>query len=60
MSIEDRAQATAKNEEGKVKETVGDIAGDKKTEAEGQAQQVEASAEHAKEDIIDEIKKAVD
>ena len=60
MSIEDRAEATAKNVEGKIKETVGDITGDKKTKAEGQAQQVEASAQHAKEDIKDEIKKAVD
>ena len=60
MAIEDRAEATAKNLEGKVKETVGDLTGDKATEAEGKAQQVEASADHAKEDIKDNIKKAVD
>lgn len=60
MSIEDRAKATAKNVEGKVKETVGDLTGDKSTEAEGKAQQVEASADHAKEDLKDNVKKAID
>ncbi|MEM9805920.1 MAG: CsbD family protein [Cyanobacteria bacterium P01_D01_bin.56] len=60
MGIEERVEATAKNVEGKVKEAIGEFTGDKKTEAEGQAQQVEASAQHAKEDLKDEIKQAVD
>lgn len=60
MSMEDRAKATAKNIEGKIKQAVGDFTGDQSTEAEGRAQQVEASAQHAKEDIKDEIKKSVD
>ena len=60
MSTEERIEATAKNIEGKVKEALGDLTGDAKTKAEGQAQQVEASAQHAKEDIKDEVKKAVD
>ena len=60
MGIEDRAKATAKNVEGKVKETVGDITGDKATEMEGKADQVESSAQHAKEDLKDDVKKAID
>ncbi|MGF1521645.1 MAG: CsbD family protein [Leptolyngbyaceae cyanobacterium] len=60
MGIQDRVEATAKNVEGKVKEAAGDLTGDKSTEAEGKAQQVEASASHAKEDLKDEVKKAID
>ncbi|MEM6424805.1 MAG: CsbD family protein [Cyanobacteria bacterium P01_D01_bin.128] len=60
MSIQDRAEATAKNIEGKIKETAGDLSGDKSVEAEGKAQQVEASASHAKEDLKDEVSKAID
>jgi len=60
MAIEDRVQATVKNVEGKLKEAVGDLTGDRKTEIEGKAQQVEASAEHAKEDIKNGIKDAID
>lgn len=55
MSIEKRAEATAKNLEGKLKEAVGDLTGDTKTEAEGKAQQVEASMQHAKEDIKERL-----
>lgn len=60
MSIEDRIEATAKNIEGKIQETVGDLTGDKRTEAEGQAKQVRASVEHAQEDVKDELKRAID
>ncbi len=55
MSIEQRAEATAKNLEGKLKEAVGDLTGDTKTKAEGKAQQVEASMQHAKEDIKERL-----
>ncbi len=43
MSLENKAKATAKNIEGKIQEAVGEITGDTKTQAEGQAKQVEAS-----------------
>lgn len=60
MSLEDRVKATAKNIEGKVQEATSELTGDPKDKAEGQAKQVEAQAEHAKEDIKDNIKKAID
>ncbi|MEM6501871.1 MAG: CsbD family protein [Cyanobacteria bacterium P01_C01_bin.89] len=59
MSASDRTEATAKNIEGKVQEAIGDFTGDKKTQAEGKAKQVEASAEHAKEDIKDSVEEAI-
>lgn len=60
MSIEERAKATAKNIEGKVQEAVGEVTGDPKDKAEGQAKQAEAKATHAKEDLKDNIKRAID
>lgn len=60
MGIQDRVEATAKNVEGKVQEAAGDLTGDKSAEAEGKAKQVEASASHAKEDVKDNVKKAID
>lgn len=60
MAIEDRVQATIKNVEGKVQEAIGDLTGNPADEAEGQAKQVEAQAEHTKENLKDEVKKAID
>lgn len=60
MSTEDRLKATAKNVEGKLQETVGNITGDPKDQTEGKAKQVEAKARHAGEDVKDEVKKAID
>ena len=60
MSTEDRAEATAKNIEGKAQEAMGNLTGDKKDQAEGQAKQAEASAQHAVEDGKDAVKKAID
>lgn len=60
MSASDRAKATAKNVEGKAKEALGNATGDEKTKAEGKAKQVEAKAEHAKEDVKDSAKDAID
>ncbi len=60
MGIEDRVEATAKNIEGKVQEAVGDWTGNPSDEAEGKAKQVEATAQHTKEDVKDEVKKAID
>ena len=60
MSLENRAKATAKNVEGKIQESVGDLTGDTKAQVEGQAKQVESKVRHAAEDVKDQVKKAVD
>ena len=60
MSTEDRANATAKNLEGKAQEALGNVTGDPQQQAEGQSKQAEAQAKHAKEDIKDNVKKAID
>lgn len=60
MSTEERAKATAKNIEGKAQEAMGNVSGDPKDRAEGRAKQSEAQARHAKEDVKDEVKKAID
>jgi uncharacterized protein YjbJ (UPF0337 family) len=60
MSTEDRAKATAKNIEGKAQEAMGNVTGDPEDRAEGQAKQTEAEARHAKEDVKDKVKKAID
>ncbi|MEN9265864.1 MAG: CsbD family protein [Thermostichales cyanobacterium BF4_bins_65] len=57
---ENRIEATVQNLVGKVQEAIGDLTGDQKTKAEGQLKQAQAAAEHAKEDIKDAIKGAVD
>ncbi len=60
MSAEDRVNATAKNIEGKAQEALGNVTGDPKDQAEGKMKQAEAEAKHTKEDIKDNIKKAID
>lgn len=60
MSTQDRAEATAKNLEGKAQEAVGNVTGDKKDQAKGKSKQAEASAQHAVEDGKDAVKDAVD
>lgn len=50
-----KVKATAKNIEGKIQETVGDLTGDPKNQAEGKAKQAEA----AMEDTVENIKEAV-
>lgn len=60
MSTEDRAKATAKNVEGKVQEAAGDVTGDTKAKAKGQAKQDEASVRHAGEDLKDAAKNVID
>lgn len=60
MSIEDRAEAVAKNIEGKVQEAVGNVTGDPKDQAEGQVKQQQAAAMHTIEDIKDQAKKVID
>jgi len=60
MSLKDKVKATAKNIEGKVQETYGDVIGDPKNQAEGKAKQVEARVKHTVENVKDEVKKAID
>jgi uncharacterized protein YjbJ (UPF0337 family) len=60
MSLEDRVKATAKNIEGKVQETVGNVTGDPQAQAEGKAKQAEASGQHTVEDVKDNVKKIID
>lgn len=60
MGIEERAEATAKNIEGKVQEAVGEVTGDPKDKVEGRAKQGAAETQHAKEDVKDNIKKRID
>jgi uncharacterized protein YjbJ (UPF0337 family) len=60
MSIEDRVEAVAKNIEGKVQEAVGNVTGDPKDQAEGQAKQNQAAAMHTVEDMKDHAKRLID
>lgn len=60
MSIEERAKATAKNVEGKAQEAMGEVTGDPKDKAAGNAKQTEAKATHAKEDVKDAAKDMID
>ncbi len=60
MSTEDRVKATMKNVEGKAQEAIGEVTGDPKDKAEGKMKQTEAEAQHAKEDIKENVKKAID
>jgi uncharacterized protein YjbJ (UPF0337 family) len=60
MSIEDRAKATAKNVEGKAQAAKGEVTGDPKDKAEGNAKQVESELTHAKEDAKDKLKDVID
>ncbi|MDI9638098.1 CsbD family protein [Oscillatoria amoena NRMC-F 0135] len=60
MSIENRAEATAKNIEGKLQEAVGEVTGNRRDKAEGKIKQAEAQALHTKENIKDSIKDEID
>lgn len=60
MSTEDRAKATAKDVEGKVQESAGDLTGNNEAKAKGKAKQAEAKVRHTVEDGKDEVKKAID
>ncbi|MGG6237163.1 CsbD family protein [Nodosilinea sp. AN01ver1] len=60
MGIQDRAEATGKNIAGKAQEAAGKATGDTSQEMKGKAKQGEAKAEHAKEDVKDKAKNAID
>ncbi len=60
MSLEKRAEATAKNLEGKIQEFVGELTGSEKDKLEGQTKQGDAAVMHLKEDLKDQAKKFID
>ncbi|MUL34824.1 CsbD family protein [Gloeocapsopsis dulcis] len=60
MSVENRAEAVAKNVEGKLQEAVSEITGDPKDKVEGQAKQEEAATIHTIEDAKDAVKDTID
>jgi uncharacterized protein YjbJ (UPF0337 family) len=60
MSIENRVEATSKNIEGKVQEIFGEVTGNPRDKAVGQAKQREAAAEHLVENIKDDAKEVLE
>ncbi|MDF0556740.1 CsbD family protein [Kamptonema sp. UHCC 0994] len=60
MSVENRAEAIAKNIEGKVQEAISDVTGSQKDKLEGQAKQDEAAVMHLKEDLKEKAKDIID
>jgi len=60
MSIQDKAKAAAKNVEGKIQETIGNVTGDSKDQLEGKAKQVEANARDKAADVGQGIDDATD
>lgn len=58
MGLGKDIKATAKNIEGKVQETTGNITGDKKDQLAGKAKQAQASGEHAVEDLKDAVRES--
>lgn len=57
MAIDsDRVEGAAKNLKGKIKEGVGKLTGDAKTEAEGKADQAEGKAQNAFGGIKDTLR----
>jgi uncharacterized protein YjbJ (UPF0337 family) len=60
MSLKDRADAAAKNVEGKVQEAVGEVTGNPEDKIEGKAKQAEAKAKNTVENVKDKAKKLID
>jgi uncharacterized protein YjbJ (UPF0337 family) len=60
MSTENRAEAAAKNLEGKAQEAFGDLTGDPKHQAEGNAKQAESQIRHTAENVKDKAKEIID
>ena len=60
MSIEDNIKATAKSVEGKIEAAAGELTGDTKMKAEGQAKQVEGAAKQTVADLKDKAKGVLD
>jgi uncharacterized protein YjbJ (UPF0337 family) len=60
MSLQDKAKAAAKNVEGKVQETAGDLTDNNEAKAKGKAKQAEAKVSQKVEDVKDGAKKIID
>lgn len=60
MSLKDRAKATAKDLEGKMQESAGNLTGNRQAQTDGQAKQDEAKVSQAIEDGKDAFRKAGD
>jgi uncharacterized protein YjbJ (UPF0337 family) len=60
MSLQDKAKAAAKNVEGKVQETAGDLTDNHEAKAKGKAKQAEAKVSQKVEDVKDGAKKIID
>ncbi|MFN5516314.1 MAG: CsbD family protein [Cyanobacteriota bacterium] len=60
MGFNDKVKATAKNVEGKIQETVGDLTGDPKNQAEGKAKQAQAKISHTVENVKEAVKEQLD
>ena len=60
MSVEDRAEAVAKNMEGEAQEALADMTGDPKDTIQGQHKQDQEAAIHLKEDLNDKAKEVID
>ena len=55
----DRVEGSATNIKGKIKEGVGKMTGDSKTEAEGQAEQIKGKAQNAVGGLKDKAREAL-
>jgi uncharacterized protein YjbJ (UPF0337 family) len=58
--LKDRAEATAKNIEGKMQESFGDLTGDPKAQIDGRVKQMEAKIHHTAQDVKDEFDNALE
>jgi uncharacterized protein YjbJ (UPF0337 family) len=59
MSLKNKAQAAAKNVEGKIQEAAGDLTGNHEAQVKGKAKQAEAKVRQAVEDVKDEVKEMI-
>ncbi len=59
MSLEDKVKAAAKNIEGKLQETVGEVTGNPQDKAEGKAKQAEAEVRNGVENVKDKAKEII-
>ena len=60
MSLEDKIKATAKDAEGRLQAAAGEVTGDDKMKAEGQAKQVQAHLMDAAGSLKDKVKHAAE
>ena len=60
MTLEDKIKATAKDAEGRLQAAAGEITGDDRLKAEGEAKQVQAQLMDAAGTVKDKIQDAID